>query len=420
MGTIVKRKARPKSAFITEQQDIFDGAASVLRTHASGDVWQFRMWVTEERKYVRKTLKTRDLQTALARAKTLYLQLYSDVASGKKLFGISLGELVAQYIAWRQQDVEGGAITAGRLVTITSQLKHLKAYKGEATLVSELDRQSLYDYAQGRRVFSAKVKDVTIRNEQVTINHMMRFAFRQGSAHFDKFDFAPLRIREVSRRDTFTLDEYDRLFRYLRKWSQQESLSQMAREERRMIRDCILLGSNTMLRVGELWQLRWGDVQGYKATVDNTGRPITVVTLKVRPETAKNRKTRLITTRGGEFLKRRAEGTTWQGPQDLVFCGASGSVRYPRRKFYNAWKELMEGLGLDYKKRNLTWYSLRHFGITCRLRAGASMFDIAKIVGTSPTYIDQHYGHFDQAMSESVARKSFSITKEGISFNSEV
>lgn len=75
----------------------------------------------------------------------------------------------------------------------------------------------------------------------------------------------------------------------------------------------------------------------------------------------------------------------------------------------------MMGIGINYKERNLTWYSLRHFGITCRLRAGASVFDVAKTAGCSPMYIDKHYGHFDPSMARSMALKNFTISKEGIS-----
>jgi len=92
---------------------------------------------------------------------------------------------------------------------------------------------------------------------------------------------------------------------------------------------------------------------------------------------------------------------------DYVFCGESGDKRFSKRTFYAAWKELMNGIGINYKERNLTWYSLRHFGITCRLRAGASVFDVSKIAGTGVEYISQHYGHFDQAMSRAVALKNF-------------
>jgi hypothetical protein len=74
----------------------------------------------------------------------------------------------------------------------------------------------------------------------------------------------------------------------------------------------------------------------------------------------------------------------------------------------------MKGIGLDYEAENITWYSLRHFGITCRLKAGASIYEISKIAGTSVGFIEKHYGHFDEAMAKSVAMKNFSISKDGI------
>ena len=344
----VNHKSQAKNARAKDVHDILGGKAIILRTGASGDVWQFRLWVAEEKKYVRKTLGTRDFKTAVQRAETLYLQLYSDVASGKKLFGITLGELVDQYLKWRKQDVKGGNITAGRLVTLTPQLKHLKEFKGEDAKLSELDRQSLYDYAQWRRTKNVGVQDVTIRNEQSTINHMMRFAYRTGYAHFDRFDFAVLRIREVTRRDTFTLDEYDDLVRYLRKWvSKKEVQDEARRLERLMIRDCILIGSNTMLRVGELMLLKWGDVKGYEDHIDEKGQKVTLVTLNVRAETAKNRKSRLITCRGGEYFKRLFDRTKLKGNNDYVFCGESGDKRFSKRTFYAAWEELMGGIGIN-------------------------------------------------------------------------
>lgn len=413
-------KIRSATPTILDKQDVFGGKARIYRTPASGDVWQFRMWIAEEKKYVRQSLKTRDRETAVERAEQKYLELYSNVKAGKKLFGITLDELVTLYLAWRQSDVDGEYITAGRLSTIRTQLKHFTGYKGKKTRLAELGRSSLYDYAQWRRKTKPGVQDVTIKNEQVTFNHMLRFAYREGYAHFDGFDFANLKIKEVSRRDTFTLDEYDLLVRYLRSWTSKKSAPSVEeRLERQMIRDCIYVASNTMLRVGELWQLKWGDIAGFKALKDELGKPITVVTLNVRKEIAKNRQSRVITTRGGQYLQRLYDRTNWKGKNDLIFCGRSGNVRYPKRKFYEAWSALMEGIEIDYKKRNLTWYSLRHFGITCRLRAGASIFDVAKIVGTGAIFIDQHYGHFDQSMSEAVARKNFTATKDGITIASD-
>lgn len=233
-------KSRSKTAGILQSHDVLGGKACVLRTRASGDVWQFRMWVAEEKKYVRQTLKTRDLPTAIKRAEAKYFELYANVQAGKKLFGITLAELVSLYLTWRQSDVDGGAITAGRLSTIRTQLKHFTAYKGEKTRLSELGRSALYDYAQWRRKTKLGVQDVTIKNEQVTFNHMMRFAYRNGYAHFDGFEFANLKIKEVTRRSTFNLDEYDALVRCLRGWtSKRRAPDPEQRLERQMIRDCI-------------------------------------------------------------------------------------------------------------------------------------------------------------------------------------
>ena len=403
-----------KTAVVSEQQPILGGKALILRVPVSGDVWQFRMWVPEERKYVRKTLNTRDLKTAIERAETLYLQLYSDLAAGKRLFGITLKELVAEYLKWRADDVKAATITQGRLGTLTAHLKHLLAYKGAETKLNELNRTSLYDYAQYRRTHD-EAELATIRNEQTTLNHLMRFAYRRGYAAFDAFDFAALKIREASRRDTFTLQEYDDLVRFLRSYvSKKSCVNEQQRLQRLMIRDCILIASNTMLRVGELWQLKWSDITGYSQHKNDNGHDVVLVALKVRAETAKTRKSRLITVRGGEYFQRLHERAIFKGKSDFIFCGETGNKRVPRRVWYETWAELMSSIGIDHQERNLTWYSLRHFGITCRLRAGASIFDIAKIAGNSVTDIEKHYGHFDQEMAKAVALKNFTISKDGI------
>ena len=58
------RKLRQnKSAFIVEEHDVLGGKAKVLRTAQSGKIYQLRMWVPDEKKYVRETLRTRDLES---------------------------------------------------------------------------------------------------------------------------------------------------------------------------------------------------------------------------------------------------------------------------------------------------------------------------------------------------------------------
>ena len=58
--------------FYVDEHDICDGAVKLLRTKQSGDVWQMRCWITEEKKYIKKSLRTKDLETAKEKGRTLY------------------------------------------------------------------------------------------------------------------------------------------------------------------------------------------------------------------------------------------------------------------------------------------------------------------------------------------------------------
>ena len=81
------------SAFTSEEHDILGGKAKMLRVRQSGDVWQFRMWITDEGKYIRRSLRTRDYHSAVERAEKIVFETLGDIKSGRKIFGITLGEL---------------------------------------------------------------------------------------------------------------------------------------------------------------------------------------------------------------------------------------------------------------------------------------------------------------------------------------
>jgi hypothetical protein len=76
----------------------------------------------------------------------------------------------------------------------------------------------------------------------------------------------------------------------------------------------------------------------------------------------------------------------------------------------------MATIDINYKERNLTWYSLRHFGITCRIRAKVMYSDIAKLAGTSISHIESHYGHYDDDMLRQASIKNFTVDSHGISY----
>lgn len=404
--------------FVADKHLVLNGMATVLRTTQSGDVWQFRMYIPDEGRHFRKSLKTRDLPTALQRATEEALKIYSDLRSGRKIFSSTVKDLIDEYLAFRSRDVSVGDITAGRLVTIKSQLAHLAAIVGETTRVSELDRDSLYDWYVTRKERNPTVQKVTVRNEQATINHLVDFSYQKGLIQFPKFNFRPIRIRQsdIGKRGSFSYDEYDKLCGYMRSWaSKKNSPSDEAYRRRNLIRNYVLISANSLMRVGELRQLLWGDVNIFPAAShDEKGRAVTLTRIRVRAETSKVRAERDVIVRGGEYFKRQKELSFHTDHDSLVFS-FNGKDMISPREWGVYWLELMNGIGIEnWQERKLTWYSLRHFGITCRIRAGVNIVALAKVAGTSVNHIENTYLKFTDDMSINVALKNFSITSDGV------
>ena len=405
-----------KSGAFREVTPVLDGIANIYRCDKSGLNWQFRMFVRHDNKDFKCSLRTKDLESAIAKARTLAIKLSHQVERGILIFGQTLDELVAEYIEYRQTDVINGDITKERLGTIRSQLRNMTNIKGGDIKLSELDRDCMYDYQQERKLQSPGVVDVTIRNEQATINAMIQYAYRKGNIHFEKLNFKKIRIRkdDVGVRSTFTLPEYDQLIVAMRSYVAKKNCpDDDERFERLMIRDYILIASNTYLRVGEQRQLTFGDIDGFETHYDDNEKQVQLVNFTVRAETSKVRQTRKMITRGAEYFIRLKKRTEFTEPHHLLFS-LNGVVPLDARKWQRHWDYLMNEIGIpNHKERKLSFYSLRHFGITMRVMANVSLIDLSKLAGTSVTHIENTYLKYSEAQKRTAALKNFSINADG-------
>ena len=191
---------------------IFDNAY----IHQRGDYWQLHMWLEQEGKYARKSLRTRSQLTAVERAKRLYMEISAHQLSGKTYFSLTVKQGVAQYLAAREQDVQLGLITRDRYITLRSQLKHWQEFIGRETRLKELDTEDCEDYFQYRqRVSGSTVQNLTVQHEQSTINQCVRWLHKRGETEIDRFEFRKLprvdRGNEAVRRATLTGEEYEKL-----------------------------------------------------------------------------------------------------------------------------------------------------------------------------------------------------------------
>ncbi len=93
--------ALKKKQFSEDEIPLFDNAVIYKR----GEFWQMRMWLPNEHKYARFSLKTRSKTTAIDRAESHFYELKVLEKQGKSYFSITTKIGVEMYLAQRQTDV---------------------------------------------------------------------------------------------------------------------------------------------------------------------------------------------------------------------------------------------------------------------------------------------------------------------------
>jgi len=414
MNIIENNKKLPDTKTYQNQYRVFGDKAIIFTTKASNGTYNFRMWIPEEQLYYRKSLRTKLLSDALTLGEQEVISLLTKLRNGHKISGSSWEELCKLFLEKKQKDVQTGRITEGRLITIRSQiLKHIIPYIGHNIRVNELDRFKFQDYGNYRRDRDAPAQDVTIRNEYTTINSIIKFGFSKGYLPFDRAETEQIQIKgEISRRDSFTLEEYRVLYTALRKWVKDAELDQ-DKYDRQLLRDFILLKANTFMRFGEIRSVKWSMCSTISQHKENETEQFLRFDL---PDTiCKNRRSRTVISRGSKYLNRVKEYSAHTKPTDWIFCNLDGS-QFSKKKFYQLWKDAIEyaNLGFDQTGKRFSFYSLRHFGITCRLYAQVPIYEVSKLAGTSVTNIENHYSHLDISKLLDSASKSFKVDKDGI------
>ncbi|MBL25470.1 MAG: hypothetical protein CMM48_16425 [Rhodospirillaceae bacterium] len=422
-GQAMPRKVHGKTGntYFKDNVEIFGGKGHVHKIPTSKN-WYFRTWIDEEKRHLRQSLRTTDLDEATQKAEKLLVEILADVSKGKKFFGITVEQVAKEFLDAELERVETGLIKKGRWNTVKTQInRHLVRYLGPKTKLGQLDHNSFYDYAQWRRKNTSSVTETTIRNEHATIGSFLKFALRRGYINFpyEMVEFEEIKIKEKPRRDTFELEEYDYLTRYvLPSWVKTESKrsnsNMMAEMRKQFIRDMFLVMANTGVRPSEVWQLTWGmvSIKDYDKKSKQT-----LVELDLPASITKTARARKILCRGGQYFKRIRTYSNWLGDDDLIFVNNSDGTPISKSEKHRLWHEFMEFAEESGRfklgDRKITYYSLRHWAITCRLYANVNIFDVSQWAGTSVQFIQDHYGHVDQSKQKVNALKSFTVDEHG-------
>lgn len=406
--------ALKKQNFGDEEIAIFDDAVIYKR----GEYWHFRMWLSAEGKYARKSLKTRSQATAIEKGKEAYLEIFGNAKHGKTYFSLNAKNGVEKYIEHRQKDVETGLIVKGRLITIKTHLQHWLNFIGKDTKLKELGRTDCEDYFYERRKSSKNnVKQITVANEQSTINSCISYLFKNNETVIDGFDFKKLpkidSNNEAIRRATFTGAEYNKIYKVMRSYCAKRK-NKLDDEEwltRQMVRHYILIAANSGMRVGEQRQLCWGDVNVVQ--MEKKGEKRSIAKIYIRAETSKVRKSRLVFCRGGEYFTRLKKLVGNSNAKDLVFS-LDGKEQLTKRTLLYHFHAIVKLAEVENREeRDLVPYSLRHFMITQRVMSGLSFKQIADMCGTSITQIEKTYYHLNDEIRITNALAEYAWNEDG-------
>lgn len=392
--TKTKRKIKQvqKKFLRTEEHELFEGDVLVFRGSRSGNNWQFRMWIKDDKKYFRKALGTKDLGIAKERARELYLNTNTKVQTGHRIFDITVGELVEEYLKDQDSRVRVGAvgkgsigITQGRYGTIKTQVqRHLCGFLGEKTKLSNIRQDSFkHKYTQYRRKRTSSVRDVTIVNERATIGNVMKYALGKGLILFGQLPLWEEMSKNTETRDAFEQKEWKEIYKYLQSWSK-NAVNEKDKLEREFCKYFILILANTGLRFGELRLLRWRNVSVF--TEDND------VKCKINVEIGKTGKRTVIGRRGDTFKKIK-QITSWKGREDYIFADIKTGNQLREKTLYKLWDEIIQNTSLKNKQPKPVFYCLRHTYATFRLYADVPIDKLAKNMGCSVKFIEDHYGH---------------------------
>ena len=379
-----------------------------------------RMWLGKEKKYARFSLRTRNRDTAIDKAKKYYHELMAQQLAGKTYFSKTTKQGVEEYLKQRALDVEAELIVKGRYGTIKTHLEHWLDFIGRDTKLKELERTDCENYLHSRTKTKKKinVSQTTVANEQSTINAMLSWLYRRNETYIEAFDFKPLkridRGDEALRRSTFTDEEVIVIKQELEKYITEAKGN--VDEEGNMSKVIngyyLLISIITGLRRGEQLQLKWSDIKWLEKNVKGQAEDDTysLVKITVRAETTKVRKTRHFVVKDWEYfdelfkllqpryVKANKENKKIKAFGDTFVFSANGmSMLTPRAIGYHFDKMIELAEIKDTDTRDLVPYSFRHYFITDRINRGATPTQVAETCGTSTAQIEKTYYHTSEA-----------------------
>lgn len=418
-----------KTFYADDEIPIYDEAV----IHKRGDYWQMRMWLVKEGKYARFSLKTRNRDTAIDKAKKYYHELKAGELAGKTYFSLTTKQGVELWLEQRKKDIKAELITEGRYKTIVTHLNHFLKFIGKDTKLKELARTDCENYFNERRQTKKrneiKISQSTIVNEQSTINAMISWLFKRNETYIEAFDFKKLKPIDAGdmalKRPIFDKDELKRMAKVLRVYVHEQADDKNDKNNTtKAICGCFnAIAMLTGMRRGEMLQLKWENISFKDVEREvrklKGGRVEALFEITVPGAISKVRRTRQFmvgddgyvyvllyaaakrikfkglpasySAKAEQFLIKNLNALRKLIGKDLVFS-VDGETAITPRAIYVHFDNLLERAEIvDAAERGIVHYSFRHSFITHKVNSGLDLMTVAEMAGTSVAQIEKTY-----------------------------
>ena len=388
------------------------------RPDSTNGNWYFRVFIKEISRYIRKSLKTRDIREAKRFAEDELLNLLTKRKSGQALVSCSFID------AWRQfqlheekcanDDVKGYSQRTvdlhGHYIRQVCRYVTEKFPSGIRTKLSSINGKKDFEGYLEWRKNQSTVSRTSINAELVCLRMVMRHAVKSAQAPESCIPTWEFELEETPKRKKLNPEtDYQRVVTVLKGWVK-EAKGEIDVYNRELLHHFFLIQAQTGLRTGELKQLKWSDIRD----IDTEALDAVI---HIRREITKVRKERdvvMAPSSGGKvdgtkinyLLRWREKFARYTAADDYIFSIFSRGDVYAQDALYRGMSKLKKIL----KSSNLEWYDLyhnRHLYASKAILSGVPLAVIANGMGSSVSMIEKHYSHLisEQSTREIANRK---------------
>ena len=367
-----------------------DGKLTIFKR--SG-VYYARLRISPGKKYLWRSLKTTDEQTAIRAGRRLLFQIEQRAEQGLPPKSKLFSTVIDDYIRYRERDHAHGKTSEGMLRQIIRVSKFWREYAG-ALAVDAIDDRVMREFIPWRRDYYLNFKklpknaklhptDKTLQWDMMLGKAIVKWAHEQGLRGKQPSITATFTPKKKRVRPAFERWEYRQLWRTLCKRIKTAKDNRI-RRSRELLRYYVLVLANSGLRPGEANNLKLRDVHSFK---DEKGR--SNYRLVVRGKTGERDAIvrSVAAKRLDKYLTKRRE----ENSAGLLFAMADESkIACLIDQLDAALKEA--GIQRNSFGEKYSTYSLRHFYAVNALRSGVGVFEVARNMGTSVQMIQEYYG----------------------------